>query len=194
MPSETELVLNQVASAFAELHVSFVVGGSIASSVYGFPRTTQDIDILADLGEEEAQKLVDQLQGTFYIDLDSVRDAIRRKSSFNIIHFPTMVKVDIFIVKFRSWAAEEMRRMRPHRFGSDPGALSFPLSSPEDNILHKLEWFRLGGNISERQWNDVLGILRVQGSSLDFEYLQQWAAELGLTDLLQKAQKEALGN
>lgn len=191
MPSETEHVLGQIASAFSGLNVSFVVGGSIASSVYGFPRTTQDIDILADLGKREARKLVDRLRGSFYIDLDSVRDAIRRKTSFNIIHFPTMVKVDIFVVKFRSWAAEEMRRMRAHRFSSETEAPSFPLSSPEDNILHKLEWFRLGGNISERKWNDVLGILKVQQNSLDLEYLQQWAGELGLMDLLQKARNEA---
>ena len=191
MASEPEIVLEILDRVFATLNVPYVVGGSVASSVYGLPRTTQDIDVMADLKMEQAQELVEKLEKEFYIDLNAVREAIRTKASFNAIHLSLMHKIDVFVAPATPWAQQELTRARRQSLSHDPEAHVFPLSSPEDNILHKLEWYELGRRISDRQWSDILGVLRVQSGALDHAYLGQWAGKLGLATLLETAIKEA---
>jgi len=172
-----------------ELGVPCHIGGSVASSIYGIPRLTIDIDIIADLQQEHVQPLVMQLQADYYIDADMIRDAIRRRSSFNLIHLDTMLKVDVYIPKSRSFDQEELRRVQQEALleGSRP----FYVASPEGTILNKLEWYKMGGEVSDRQWNDILGVLKVQGAHLDMAYLQHWAAVLNVTDLLERALVDA---
>jgi hypothetical protein len=167
------------------------VGGSLASSIYGFPRSTLDADIVARLRPEHIPSLLAALGDEFYMDAASARDAIHRRSSFNLIHLGTMFKVDIFIAAASPWAREEFSRRRLEPLGPQEDATQLALASPEDIILHKLDWYRQGGSVSDRQWNDVLGVLKVQGAALDFDYMRQWAAELGLTELLARAIEEA---
>ena len=114
------------------------------------------------------------LEESYYIDADAVRDAIRRKSSFNAIHLDTMLKVDVFIPKSRLLDQEELRRVQLKTL--DDSERLFYVASPEGTILNKLEWYRMGGEVSDRQWNDILGVLKVQGTDLDMAYLQRWAA------------------
>ncbi len=121
----------------------------------------------------------------YYIDEDMVRDAIRHRSSFNIIHQETILKVDVFISKSRLFDQEELRRVQQEVLLE--GTRPFNMASPEGTILNKLEWYKLGGEVSDRQWNDILGILKVQGTNLDMVYLQKWAANLNVTDLLEHA-------
>lgn len=120
-----------------------------------------------------------------------ILDAIRNRSSFNVIYLPTMDKADIFIAEGNPWSAEEMRRRRPHQIDAEETAAEIYFASPEDTVLQKLRWYRMGGGSSERQWHDVLGVLKVQGAALDREYLQQWAGELRLTGLLNRALEDA---
>lgn len=161
------------------------IGGSIASSVYGVPRATMGADIVADLRPEHIEPLVALLQDRYYISREAVSDAIRRRSSFNLIHSETMFKVDVFVLSEHPYAQEAFRRTRWDTL------MLFSLSAPEDVILNKLAWFRMGGETSERQWIDVLGVLRVQEDRLDFAYMHHWAAVMGLTDLLERAIREA---
>lgn len=184
-------VLSSVLSVFNHLNISFVVGGSVASSIYGIPRATNDIDILADISSNQGRQVVKMLRDEFYIDPDRVNEAIRTKASFSIIHLKSIHKLDIFIRGPHPWLEQEMNRSRLESIGSGNQALTIPVSSAEDNILHKLEWYRMGGEVSERQWSDVLGILRVQKQNLDMDYLQGWAATLNLADLLKRAIQEA---
>jgi len=128
---------------------------------------------------------VKRLEPSYYIDADAVRDAIRRRSSFNAIHLDTMLKVDVFIPKSRLFDQEELRRVRQELLVE--GTRSFYTASPEGTILNKLEWYRMGGEVSDRQWNDILGVLKVQDRALDLAYLRRWAANLGVTDLLERA-------
>lgn len=172
-----------------QLGIQYYIGGSLASSVHGISRPTQDADIVADIRAEHVYPLTRSLKGEYYIDADMIRDAIRYKSSFNIIYQDLMFKVDVFIPKSRPYAQQELRRTRT---GTIPGSdRRLYLSSPEDIILNKLEWFKMGNEISTRQWKDIMGVLNRQTTSLDLAYLQQWAAELDVTDLLNRALNEA---
>jgi hypothetical protein len=179
--------LEPVIDAFEALGISYHIGGSIASSAYGVARATLDVDIVADLREQHVRDLVGRLQGQYYIDEKRVLEAVRHRSSFNAIHLGSMLKVDVFVLKGRSYDQIAFSRARKDTIEESENPRQFFLAAPEDLILNKLEWYRQGGEVSERQWNDVVGVLKVQQQALDSEYLQHWAAELGLTALLQRA-------
>jgi hypothetical protein len=190
MLSEPILVVVRLVQAFDALGVAYVVGGSLASSVYGIPRATQDVDLVADLKSTDAEELERLLSGDFYVDGDMIRDAIARRASFNVIHLATMFKADVFIMKPDAWSREEMSRARQEKLDGPDGAVAIRFASPEDTLLHKLVWFRLGKEISDRQWSDILGVLKIQGESVDTEYLERWAPVLGVADLLVRARNQ----
>lgn len=175
-----------VVEAFDKLGIPYYIGGSVASSTYGLARSTLDIDMVSDLKSENVHKLVKILEASYYIDEDMILDAIQRRSSFNLIHLETMFKVDVFVAKEGSYHKEAFVRRRKDTLDEDDPTVEFYLVSPEDIILNKLDWYRLGGGVSERQWNDVLGVLKVQRNLLDMKYLRHWASELGLVDLLER--------
>lgn len=178
-------VVAHVASAFDKLGVQYLVGGSLASSVYGVPRATQDVDLVADLRLSQVEDFCSLLIDQFYVDADMILEAIQRKASFNIVHLGTMFKADIFIMKGDSWSREEMSRVREEMIESL--GMSIRFASPEDVLLHKLIWYKLGNEISDRQWGDILGVMRVQGDLLDQTYLDHWADILDIANLLTRA-------
>jgi hypothetical protein len=183
--------LDGVVQVFEDLGIRYQIGGSVASSAYGIARATLDVDLVADLGENQIHSFVDRIHDRYYVDEDRVRDAIARRSSFNIIHLESMIKVDVFIFKLHPYNQAAFARARLEKLEEGESSRRHYLSSPEDVILNKLVWYRQGGCVSERQWNDVLGVLKVQQSSLDREYLRRWAEELNLVDLLSRALKDA---
>jgi hypothetical protein len=193
MLSEPILVVAKVAQVLEDLHVPYFVGGSLASSNYGIPRTTQDVDLIADLRPQHVASLVTALSAEFYAEADAIRAAIRSRASFNLIHLPTLYKVDIFVTRADAWAREEMARRRAEQIDVGEEVVTLHFCSPEDAILHKLEWYRAGGRVSDRQWSDVLGVLKVQTATLDVAYLRHWAADLGLSELLEQALRDAGG-
>jgi hypothetical protein len=190
MTDELRAALDPVADAFEELGVSYRVGGSVASSALGVARTTLDIDLVADLRAAHVAQLVERLQADYYVDGDMIHDAIRRRASFNVIHLATMMKVDVFVLGARPFDRVAFARVINEPLGDDRER-SFPLTTPEDIVIHKLDWYRLGGGVSERQWADVLGVLKLQGDALDRAHLAHWAKEIGVTDLLERALAEA---
>lgn len=167
-----------------DLRVDYLVGGSLASSFHGTPRSTHDVDIVADLRFAHAPLLVLRLQGDYYVDLDRIRQAIRSRSSFNLIYTKTMFKIDVFVMKDDPLAREEMRRRQRVVVGEDD---ELELASAEDTVLQKLVWYRIGGETSDRQWDDLLGVLKVRRHDLDFDYLRRWADHVEVTDLLGRA-------
>jgi len=181
------IAIKPVVEAFNKLGVAYYIGGSVASSAYGIARATLDVDLVADLKKHHVKLLIEMLQSEYYIDRDVVLSAIHSRTSFNMIHFETMLKVDVFIVRDRSYDKEAFRRKREDTLDVEQETRKFYFSSPEDIIINKLEWFRSGGEVSERQWHDVLGVLKVQKNSLDMKYLRYWTSELGLFDLLEQA-------
>jgi hypothetical protein len=180
-----------VIKTFEKLGVFYYIGGSIASSAYGLARATLDVDMVSDLKIEHVSRLVEMLRSDYYINKEMVINAIKRGSSFNIIHLGTMLKLDIFTKKDTSYGRETFKRKRKEILDEERRDIEFYVASSEDIILNKLEWFLIGGEVSERQWNDVLGVIKVQGNLLDKEYLSRWAKELGVTELLKKAFEEA---
>jgi hypothetical protein len=191
-PHETELLaaIAQVVSAFDTLGVEYLIGGSVASSVFGEPRQTVDADLVARLVARHARPLVDALGGNFYADLPSILGAIQNQSSFNLIHLVTMTKVDVF-VRWRDPFAQSQFSRRQKKSVGDGTGLDFFFSSPEDTVLAKLEWYQKGGGVSDRQWRDLLGVLKVQKAALDRGYLEHWAKELGVAALLKRALVDA---
>lgn len=190
MFSEPLLVVARLARTFDALAIRYVVGGSFASSLYGIPRATQDVDLVAEIELPHVDAITGALVDEFYVDAGMIRDAIRRRASFNVIHLATMFKADVFIPKGDAWSHEELSRARSERFDTTEGPLTIRFASAEDTLLHKLIWYRLGNEVSDRQWGDVLGLLKVQSGSLDLEYLEQWARLLDVWDLLGRARQQ----
>jgi hypothetical protein len=189
MLSEPIRVSLLVIHALNELGVSYFVGGSLASTLYGHVRTTVDSDIIADMREVHVERFVEITSPLFYIDESSVRDAIAHRSSFNMIHFETMFEVDVFIPKARAYDQHQFSRKIKQLASSDSSEIAY-FASVEDTILTKLEWYRLGGETSERQWRDVIGVIQLQ-ENLDDTYLRKWAIELDVIDLLERAFEES---
>ena len=183
--------LEPVVEALEELGVRYRVGGSVASSALGVPRSTLDVDVACEIGLAHVARFVARLSGRYYVDADMIADAIRRRASFNVIHLATMLKVDVFVRKGRAFDAQSFERVTRKPLDVAEGARSFDLTTAEDIILHKLEWYRLGNEISERQWLDLVGVMRVQSDALDVAYLRRWATEIGVFDLLERAFESA---
>ncbi len=180
----------RVADALDALGVRWFLGGSLASSAHGVPRATLDADIVADLQPQQVKLLLKAIGEGWYADEQAMRDAIANRSSFNLIHLDTAMKVDVFVPKHRKFDAEQFDRVQrtPVAEGS---SIEVPVCAAEDIVVAKLEWFRMGHETSDRQWNDILGVLRLNAPTLDFALMQRHAMELGVLDLLTKALQEA---
>jgi hypothetical protein len=186
MQGEATRITLLVTQTLEALGIPYAVGGSLASSVHGVMRSTLDVDIVADMRLEHIQPLVEALSKEFYADDEMMRDAIEHQSSFNLIHYETAFKVDIFIRKARAFDQMQLDRRRMSVIATDPEQ-SVYVTSPEDVILSKLEWYRMGGEVSDRQWRDILGVLKTREGELDLNYLRKWAKELKVSDLLERA-------
>ena len=185
------LAVRPVIAALERLGIAYQIGGSVASSAYGFARATLDVDLVADVRAEHARSLATALEDEYYVDEASIERAVRTESSFNLIHLDSAIKVDVFVLKRGAYPAQAIERRRLENLGDADGAEPFYLSSPEDLALAKLDWYRLTDETSERQWTDVQGILKVQADRLDLAYLRHWAGILGLALLLDRALKDA---
>lgn len=190
MVSESARITLLVTQTLERLGIPYAVGGSLASSLHGVMRSTLDVDIVADIKTEHIPLMVSALSQEFYADDEMMRDAIEHRSSFNLIHYETAFKVDIFIRKARAFDGMQLERRRTSIIATDPDQ-SIYVTSPEDTILAKLEWYRLGGEVSDRQWRDILGVLKTRSGELELQYLRQWAKELKVSDLLERALEEA---
>jgi hypothetical protein len=188
--TELLVAVARVVRAFEALGVDYLVGGSVASSVFGEPRQTIDADLVARLLGRHAEPLVAQLGSEFYADLPAISNAIQTQGCCNLIHLETMAKVDVFVRWRDPFGQSQFARRQKKSVGeSAPAELFF--ASAEDTVLAKLEWYCKGGRVSDRQWRDLLGVVKVQARALDWPYLAHWAGELGVTDLLRRAQDEA---
>jgi hypothetical protein len=180
----------KVTNVLEKLKVRYLIGGSLASTLHGMVRTTQDSDIVAELHPEHIEPFVHQLVDEFYIDVDMIAEAVAQHFSFNIIHRESFFKVDVFIPQPRPFVEQQFARAQRQILAIEPFTEAW-VATPEDTVLAKLEWYRMGGEVSERQWRDVLGILEVQAGIIDLDYLQHWGKELNVSDLLYNALGQA---
>ena len=169
----------------AEIH--YYIGGSVASSAHGIPRTTMVVDLVANIKPDQIDELVGLLGAEFYADAPMIREGLARGRSFNLIHYASAYKFDVFPLRKDAYSGMEFDRRaftEIRSFGPEP--LECAIATAEDTILRKLEWYRAGGETSERQWNDLRGILKISGPRLDLAYLRQWASFLKVDDLLER--------
>jgi hypothetical protein len=177
--------ISHLASALERVGIPYAIGGSVASSVRGIVRATIDVDVVVRIGVGQTEALAAALGPDWYADADQMRASIMAGRAFNVIYLPFVQKVDVFP------ATEEFHRSQLERatkvaipFLED--SAEYPVASAEDILLAKLQWYRMGGEVSERQWSDIAGILAV-APDLDAAYLRAWAVRLGVADLLDKA-------
>ena len=170
--------------------VRYTIGGSIAASFAGEPRSTIDIDVVAALQHADVDPLITELGGDFYADKDAIHRAIDRLGTVNLIEQATSIKVDVFIAGGTPLDDQQLARRK--RVEIEPGQVIY-VHPPEDILLQKLRWFAKGGARSDRQWRDILGIIRTQGSRLDTAYLRANAAAIDVEAALTRALDEASG-
>jgi len=189
LPDIIEVTL-KVIKVFEKLGIAYHIGGSLASSAFGIARSTLDVDIIAEIKPEQASDIFENLRGEFYVDSETILNAIQKQSSFNLIHLETLFKVDIFPLKNHPFDRQAFQRRLRKAISEDTSQQLF-FATPEDIVLHKLAWYKAGVEVSDRQWNDVQGVLKVQGDQLDMAYLNHWAKELSVSELLEKAIDES---
>lgn len=179
------LALRPVAEILQSLQLRFYIGGSVASSFHGALRSTMDVDLVCELTEADAPSLIDRLGDDYYASEPAIRDAIRRKSCFNLIHLPTSLKVDVFVSRGRPFDIQVLSRAQPGPLGPDE-TFTAPIATAEDIIVLKLEWYRLGGETSERQWDDVSRLAAILEDRVDKQYLERASELVGVGDLLRR--------
>ena len=179
-------LLSHVASVLARLELRYFVTGSTATIAYGEPRFTNDIDLVLDLPAGRIKDLVESFPGPeFYLAEEAIQGAIRRRSSFNLIHPTSGLKVDFMVAESSAFNRSRFQRVRSLEVGA---SLPIPFASPEDVILKKLEYHREGG--SQKHLRDIAGVLRTT-TAPELDYPARWAAELGVLDEWEVARKLA---
>jgi len=181
--------LSPVSAALNRLGIRHYVGGSVASSFHGASRSTMDVDLVAEMTDTHVTEFLKSFSKDFYVSEVAIRDAIRRKSCFNLIHLLTSFKVDVFVSRQRPFDVSAMNRAKREHLGDSEG-LEIPIATPEDAIVSKLEWYRKTNETSERQWDDVTRLLKLLGNAADMGYLTASAKSVGVQDLLERLLSE----
>ncbi len=192
MNEEATEVTLLVVDALERLGVKYAIVGSLASSLYGLARSTIDTDLIADLKQEHVSTLIEEIKDAFYVSEEEITQALLKRGSFNVIHFSSVFKVDIFIPKKRPFDERQLQNRQLTVVTSAPSRKAY-VASAEDTILAKLDWYKLGQGVSDRQWLDIMGIIRMQSSLLDREYLRKGAEELQVKELLEEALENSSG-
>jgi hypothetical protein len=171
--------------------IPYMVGGSLASSIHGIHRYTNDIDIVAQFTHNQIFLLAKDLSADFYADGEAMLDALKRGRSFNVIHLASSYKFDFFPATNDPYSHVQLERRKVEDVVLGPDdVIRCPVATPEDIILAKLMWYRLGGEQSDSQWNDLRGVRSVQSPNLDLDYLHKWADHLKVRDLLERLMNE----
>jgi len=182
MSDDPASLLRAIKCALDDAGIPYMVVGSFAGMVHGEPRTTYDLDIVIDPSVAALDALLAGFDAErVYVDPDVARDALRRRSMFNLVDMSSGWKIDFVIRKDRPFSIEELAR----RVQAAIGEVDVAVATAEDTIISKLEWAKLSS--SERQLTDVAGILGVRGADLDVAYIERWVGELDLAAQWQRA-------
>ncbi len=177
--------LAPVVAAFDGLGVRHYIGGSVASTMHGAIRSTMDVDVVCDLRADQVEAFLAAFGADVYVSQAAVRQAVEKRSCFNVIHLPTAYKVDVFVSRGRPFDVAAMERAIPLPLAAGRET-TVPVATPEDSIVAKLEWFRIGDETSERQWQDVSRLVALHGDVLDLAYMRRMAESVGVAYLLDR--------
>jgi hypothetical protein len=175
----------KVARALTAVGAEYFLGGSLASSLQGEPRATNDIDFVIALPLGKVAELGPALGTDFEVDTDMLRYAVLHASCANAFYLPVVTKIDFFGRGYEPFDESEFSRRRPTIVTASGESLV--VKAPEDTVLRKLLWFREGGEVSEKQWRDIVSVLQISGDRMDQTYLTAWASRLNLNELLERA-------
>jgi hypothetical protein len=175
----------KVARALTAAGAEYFLGGSLASSLQGEPRATNDIDFVVALPLGKVGELAAELGSDFEVDTDMLRDAVLHASCANAFYLPVVTKIDFFGRGYEPFDESEFSRRRTTIVTSSGDSLV--VKAPEDTVLRKLLWFRDGGEVSEKQWRDIVSVLQISGDKMDETYLDAWATRLHVSELLERA-------
>jgi len=189
-PSAVLALLLPICHWFESRGFAYQIGGSFASSLHGVPRQTRDIDIVVDFPESAAAPFERDFSREYYVDSSQIKCAVREHRSFNLVHLDSGMKIDLFVAGTTAFDEMEMQRS-VELLLDNHSSHRFPVKSAEDTVLRKLMWYEQDGRVSSQQWNDVLGVLKVQQETLDRLYLDHWSSMLGIASLLQLAIEDA---
>ena len=181
--------LSPVVAAFQKLQINHFVCGSVASSFHGAARSTMDVDVVCDLSANQIRQFLACFDQDYYVSESAIREAVERRSCFNLIHLPSSFKIDVFISKGREYDQHSMNRATLGSLGESQ-SITVPIATAEDSIVSKLEWYRKTNETSDRQWDDVTRLIRLLGSAADLKYLSQAATSVGVDDLLQRLMEQ----
>lgn len=184
-PADPLAVAIEFARVLERLGVRYLVGGSLASSVHGEPRSTLDVDMVVDLKTAQVGPLVHALGPTYYVDADVALEATAAGASFNAIHVASSVRVDLYVAGRDAFEMDRLANAVELSLGQDPDGRLW-IDAPTHLVLRKLEWYRRGGEVSERQWRDVQAVVAAQGERIDWAVLARWAPALGVQDLVDR--------
>jgi len=179
----------RVAHGLEQVGAQYQVVGSVASSIHGDPRSTNDIDFVVRLSPLQVPDLTQALGPDFDVDTEALQDAMRSHRSWNIFFLPQFIRIDLFALPQTEYDEAAFQRRRAEVIGPEDERLV--VQSPEDVVLRKLRWFRDGGEVSSQQWRDVVQVLRVQGAAIELGWLDRWAGSLGVADLVARARQES---
>ncbi len=179
-----------VIGTLERLRIRYAIGGSLASSLHGEPRSTADFDLLIELDSERATALVCALEPTCYVDARAAAEAVQRAGSFNVIHLDTLQKIDLFVAGTRPLDRHQLAHAVSVTL-APASVRPVAVTSAEDIVLRKLAWYREGGEVADRQWRDLVGVLKASRDELDRTYLTRAANEMDVADLLRRAFAEA---
>ena len=182
-------LVRHMAGIFDELGLRYALGGSMASSLLGEPRSTVDVDMAVAMDPASGEALLERVGHEFYVPVDSARTAIRSRSSFNLVDTVNALKVDIFVLGDGLLDRMQIERRVLVQIPGAPAGIW--VTSAEDQVLRKLDWYRQGERVSDRQWRDVVGILRVHHEVIDRTYLAASAQALDLVDDLAEAFRQS---
>jgi len=177
---------NRILEVLDLLEIPYQVVGSLASSIHGIPRSTMDVDLVADLRADQVEEFTARLKADFYADPEMIKEALARGRSFNLIHYASSFKFDIFPLQKDEFSQTQFARRQFAETKSLGDPIECAVATAEDTVLNKLRWYRASGETSERQWNDLRGIVQVSGARLDLAYLNTWAPRLEVADLLER--------
>ncbi len=182
---EQSELLGYLVRCLEKLKIPYFITGAVASIAYGEPRLTNDIDVVAEIDDGHIAKLEKCFpKAEFYLESDAIREAIRRRHQFNIIHPASGLKIDVMISQEDAFDKSRFARIKRMRPLEDTEA---NFSSPEDVIIIKMKYYKQGA--SDKHIRDIMGMIKISGDMIDLEYISAWAKRLDLESIWLAIQK-----